>query len=159
VGICIGVCVAVSVAFVAAQLLPWLGWNTATGERWACFGSWALRALWASWRAPLHAARELLWLAAIVTAPVPLAHGLATGWWFWRSAAAGHGAPWAIDLGAPAPAKPTACGLPPLTTRRSPLAGDALVREKHRPPAGSYAMEPRYGASRRASSNNPAGSR
>jgi uncharacterized iron-regulated membrane protein len=100
VGICIGVCVAISAAFVAAQLLPWLGWNTSTGERWACFGSWALCALWASWRAPLRTAQELLWLAAIVTALVPFAHGLATGWWFWRSAAAGHGALFAIDIGA-----------------------------------------------------------
>ncbi|EIM01766.1 hypothetical protein RHOFW104T7_12695 [Rhodanobacter thiooxydans] len=100
VGICLGVCVAVSAAFVAAQLLPWLGWNAAAGERWVCFGSWALCVLWASWRAPLRAARELLWLAAIVTALVPLAHGLAAGWWFWRSAAAGHGALLAIDLGA-----------------------------------------------------------
>jgi uncharacterized iron-regulated membrane protein len=100
VGICIGVCVAISAAFVAAQLLPALGWHTAAGERWICFGSWALCATWASWRAPLRAARELLWLAAVVTTLVPLAHGLGTGWWFWRSAAAGHDALWAIDLGA-----------------------------------------------------------
>jgi uncharacterized iron-regulated membrane protein len=100
VGICIGVCVAISTAFVAAQLLPWLGWNTSAGERWVCFGSWALCALWASWRAPLRAARELLWLAAIVTVLVPLAHGIATGCWFWRSAAAGHSALFAIDVGA-----------------------------------------------------------
>ncbi len=98
VGVCIGVCVAISATFVAAQLLPALGWNTGTGERWICFVSWALCAGWAAWRAPLRAARELLWLAAIVTALIPLAHGLATGWWFWRSAAAGHGALLAIDL-------------------------------------------------------------
>lgn len=100
VGICIGLCVAVSATFVAAQLLPMLGGNVDVGERWVCFVSWALCVLWASWRAPLHAARELLWLAAIITALVPLAHGIATGWWFWRSAAAGHGALFAIDLGA-----------------------------------------------------------
>jgi hypothetical protein len=100
VGICIGVCVAISAAFVAAQLLPAVGWHTAAGERWICFGSWALCATWALWRAPLRAARELLWLAAVVTALVPLAHGLVTGWWFWRSAAAGHDALLAIDLGA-----------------------------------------------------------
>ncbi|WP_426702477.1 PepSY-associated TM helix domain-containing protein [Rhodanobacter sp. Col0626] len=100
VGICIGVCVAISAAFVAAQLLPWLGWNADTGEHWVCFGSWATCVLWASWRAPVRAAEELLWLAAVVTTLVPLAHGLATGWWFWRSAAAGHDALWAIDLGA-----------------------------------------------------------
>lgn len=101
VGICIGVCVAVSVAFVAAQLLPAaLGWNADAGERRACFLAWAACVAWAAWRPPLRAAQELLWLAAIVTALVPVAHGLATGWWFWRSAAAGHGALAAIDLGA-----------------------------------------------------------
>ncbi|MGY3040509.1 putative iron-regulated membrane protein [Rhodanobacter sp. TND4EL1] len=100
VGICIGVCVAISAAFVAAQLLPWLGWNAAAGERWICFGSWALCVLWASWRAPIRAAQELLWLAAIVTALVPLAHGSATGGWFWCSAVAGDGALFAIDIGA-----------------------------------------------------------
>jgi hypothetical protein len=98
VGVCIGICVAISATFVAAQLLPALGWNTGTGERWICFVSWALCAGWAAWRAPQRAARELLWLAAIVTALVPLAHGFVTGWWFWRSAAAGHGALLAIDL-------------------------------------------------------------
>jgi uncharacterized iron-regulated membrane protein len=100
VGICIGVCVAVSAAFVAAQVLPMLGWNVATGQRWACFGSWALCALWAARRAPVKAALELLWLAAIVTALVPVVHGIATGWWLWRSAAAGHGGLFAIDMGA-----------------------------------------------------------
>ncbi|MEO7065771.1 MAG: PepSY-associated TM helix domain-containing protein [Rhodanobacter sp.] len=100
VGICLGVCVAISVAFVAAQLLPWLGWNVATGERWACFGSWALCALWAAFRAPLRAARELLWLAAISTALVPLAHGFVSGCWLWRSAISGDWALFAIDVGA-----------------------------------------------------------
>jgi hypothetical protein len=100
VGICIGVCVAISAAFVAAQVLPMVGWDVAAGQRWVCFVSWALCALWAARRAPVKAARELLWLAAIVTALVPLAHGIATGWWLWRSAAAGHGALFAIDAGA-----------------------------------------------------------
>lgn len=101
-GICIGVCVAISATFVAAQLLPWLGsrfgWNVATGEHWVCFGSWALCALWASRRAPVRAAQELLWLAAIVTAAIPLVHGLTTGWWFWRSAATGHMALFGVDI-------------------------------------------------------------
>jgi uncharacterized iron-regulated membrane protein len=100
VGVCIGLCVAISAAAVAAQLLPWLGWDADAGERWTCFASWGLCLLWACLRTPARSARELLWLAAVVTALVPLAHGLATGWWFWRSAAAGHGALAAIDLGA-----------------------------------------------------------
>lgn len=100
VGVCLGVCVAISAAFVAAQLLPALGWHVAAGERLICFVSWALCAAWASWRAPLLAARELLWLAAFITALIPLAHGFATGWWLWRSAAAGHDSLFAIDLGA-----------------------------------------------------------
>ncbi len=90
VGICLGFCVAISVAFVASQLLP-------AGVRWSCFVSWTFCALWASRRPPIAAARELLWLAAIVTAIIPIAHGIATGWWLWRSAAAGHGALFAID--------------------------------------------------------------
>jgi len=98
VGVCIGVCVAVSLAFIAAQLLPALGWNADAGERWACFLGWAVCVTWAAWRAPLLAAQELLWLAAIVTTLIPVAHGIATGWWVWRSAAGGHGALAAIDL-------------------------------------------------------------
>jgi uncharacterized iron-regulated membrane protein len=97
VGICLGFCVAISVAFVAAQLLPAVRVNIDAGVRWSCFVSWALCALWASRRQPISAARELLWLAAIVTAIVPIAHGLVTGWWLWRSAAASHGALFAID--------------------------------------------------------------
>jgi uncharacterized iron-regulated membrane protein len=100
VGICIGVCVAISTAFVAAQLLSWLGWNTAAGERWACFGSWALCVLWAARRVPLRAAQELLWLAAGITALVPVAHGWVSGWWFWRSAVDGQWGLFAIDVGA-----------------------------------------------------------
>lgn len=100
VGVCLGLCVAVSSAAVAAQLLPWRGLDAAHGERVACFASWALCLAWACWRAPVQAARELAWLAAAVTALAPLAHGLATGWWFWRSAAAGHAALAAVDLGA-----------------------------------------------------------
>jgi uncharacterized iron-regulated membrane protein len=100
VGICIGVCVAISAAFVAAQVLPMLGANVEAGQRWACFASWALCVSWAARRAPVKAARELLWLAAIVTALVPLAHGIASGGWLWRSAATGHGALFAIDAGA-----------------------------------------------------------
>ena len=43
---------------------------------------------------------ELLLAAALVSALVPVAHGAMTGWWFWVSAAAGHGALFAIDIGA-----------------------------------------------------------
>jgi uncharacterized iron-regulated membrane protein len=91
VGICLGFCVAISVAFVTAQLSP-------AHVRWSCFISWAICAFWASRRPPIAAARELLWLAAIVTALIPVAHGIATGWWFWRSIAAGHAALFAIDI-------------------------------------------------------------
>ena len=101
VGICIGVCVAISAAAVAAQVIAWLAppesWHA---ERWVCFATWLGCILWAVRRPPIRAARELLWLAAIVTLLVPLAHGLATGAWFWRSLAAGHGALAAIDIGA-----------------------------------------------------------
>jgi hypothetical protein len=58
--------------------------------RWTCFLAWGGCALWAALRPPSRAAREVLWTAAVVTALVPLAHGAASGWWPWRSAAAGH---------------------------------------------------------------------
>jgi hypothetical protein len=68
----------------------------------------------------------LLWLAAIVTTLIPVAHGLATGWWFWRSAAAGHGALLAIDLGALAMAAGFA-SLARATTRRGRSGGPNSV--------------------------------
>jgi hypothetical protein len=98
---CIGVCVAISSAAVVAQRVAWLAppesWHA---ERWVCFATWLGCIVWAARRPPIRAARELLWLAAAATLLVPLAHGLATGAWFWRSIAAGHGALAAIDLGA-----------------------------------------------------------
>lgn len=104
VGACIGLCVAVSVAFVATQLLEMTAGsreiNVASGISWACFGSWALCMLWAALRPPVRAARELLWTAAVTTLLVPIAHGAATGWWLWRSAAAGHWNLFWIDAGA-----------------------------------------------------------
>ncbi|GAB3338901.1 PepSY-associated TM helix domain-containing protein [Marilutibacter aestuarii] len=104
VGVCLGVCVAISAAFVATQLLQWpaLGFRgeLESGVRLACFGTWAACAAWAALRPPARAARELLAAAAITTALVPLAHGLATGAWFWRAAAAGHWNLFAIDAGA-----------------------------------------------------------
>ena len=104
VGFCIGVCVAISAAFVASQVLEarhvaW-GISVESGVKWACFATWAACLLWAAVRPPVRAAQELLWLAALVTALVPVAHGAATGWWLWKSAAAGHAALFAIDAGA-----------------------------------------------------------
>lgn len=98
VGVCIGLCVAVSVSFVTAQVLPALGINDARVEHGICFASWAGCALWAARRTPARAAHRLLWLATIVTAAIPLAHGIATGWWPWRSMAAGHMALLGVDL-------------------------------------------------------------
>ena len=104
VGACIGSCVAVSVAFVATQLLEAMAAtrqiDVASGISWACFGSWALCMSWAALRRPVRAARELLWAAAVTTLLVPVAHGAATGWWLWRSAAAGHWSLFCIDAGA-----------------------------------------------------------
>jgi uncharacterized iron-regulated membrane protein len=98
VGICIGFCVAVSAAFVAAQAFEaWAPARVDAGIRWTCFLAWAGCATWAALRAPARAARELLWLAAIVTAAVPVAHGLASGLWPWRSAASGYWAPFWVD--------------------------------------------------------------
>ena len=66
----------------------------------ACFSAWALCALWAALRPPIRAAHELLWAAAVTTMLIPLAHGIATGAWWWTSAAAGQWALFAIDAGA-----------------------------------------------------------
>jgi hypothetical protein len=104
VGVCIGLCVAVSAAFVAAQGLEWLAQrrdlDVALVINWVCFSTWGLCALWASLRPPARAAQELLWLAALATGLVPVAHGTATGWWLWKSAAAGHWNLFCIDAGA-----------------------------------------------------------
>lgn len=100
VGVCIGLCVAVSAAALAAQLLPRSNVELSGGERWVCFATWAACVLWAAWRAPIHAARELLWLAAALTAALPIAHGLATGGWPWHSLASGQLAVFAVDVGA-----------------------------------------------------------
>ncbi len=104
VGVCLGLCVSVSVAFVAAQALEAMAarhaLDVANGIGWACFGSWGLCVLWAALRPPVRAAKELLWAAALATALVPVAHGIATGWWLWKSAAAGHWNLFCIDAGA-----------------------------------------------------------
>lgn len=104
VGVCIGLCVAVSAAFVAAQGLEWLaqrrGLDVAAGISWVCFVGWGSCALWAALRPPVRGAQELLWAASAVTLLVPMAHGLATGWWLWRSAGAGQWDLFAIDAGA-----------------------------------------------------------
>lgn len=104
VGVCIGLCVAISAAFVAAQVLPLLFVAAASdidaGVRWVCFVTWAACALWAALRPPIRAAQELLWTATVVTTLIPFAHGLATGRWFWQSAAAGHWGLFYIDAGA-----------------------------------------------------------
>ena len=104
IGVCIGLCVAVSAAFVAAQGLEWLAQrrslDVAAGISWVCFVGWGLCALWAALRPPVRGAQELLWLASLLTLMVPIAHGLATGWWLWRSAAAGQWGLFSIDAGA-----------------------------------------------------------
>lgn len=98
VGICLGLCVAISASFVAAQVLPFVGIQGGHAEYAICFATWAVCALWAARRLPIRAARELLWLASIVTAAVPVAHGLATGWWPWTSIAARQPALSGVDL-------------------------------------------------------------
>ena len=104
VGVCIGACVAVSAAFVAAAVLqmPALRGSVAldTGIRAACLVTWVSCMAWAALRPPIRGAQELLWLAAIVTALVPVAHGVATGAWLWTSAAVGDMPLFAIDAGA-----------------------------------------------------------
>lgn len=104
VGVCIGVCVAISLAFVATQLLQMDALHGAMdlgfGVSLVCFLAWGLCALWAALRPPVRAAQELLWAAALSTLAIPFAHGIATGAWWWSSAAAGHWDLFAIDAGA-----------------------------------------------------------
>ncbi|HEY0178740.1 MAG TPA: PepSY-associated TM helix domain-containing protein [Dokdonella sp.] len=101
VGVCIGFCVAISTTFVAAQTFAAFAPARAeSGLRLACFAVWAAAIAWAAVRPPARGARELLWAAALATAAVPLAHGLVSAWWPWRSAAAGRWAPFAVDVGA-----------------------------------------------------------
>jgi hypothetical protein len=104
VGACIGLCVAVSAAFVAAQWFEWLAQrrdvDVASGIGWVCFATWGLCLLWSSMRTPVRAAQELLWLATLATVLVPVAHGFATGWWFWKSAVAAQWGLFCIDVGA-----------------------------------------------------------
>lgn len=99
VGVCVGVCVAISAAFVAAQVAEaWWPSEVDAVVRWTCFTTWALCALWVCVRTPAQGARELLWAAAGVTAAVAVAHGVMTGWWPWRSAAAGYWPLFWIDV-------------------------------------------------------------
>ncbi len=101
VGVCLGLCVAVSVAFVAAQVLEAFAPEAvSSGVKRACFAAWAACIAWAALRPPALAARDLLCAAALATALVPLAHGALTGAWWWTSLAAGHIALFAIDAGA-----------------------------------------------------------
>jgi uncharacterized iron-regulated membrane protein len=96
VGVCLGLCAAISAAFVVAALAPLTGGVAL--ERGVCFAIWAGSVAWAAWRRPIRAAQDLLWLSAALSALVPIAHGVASGWWFWRSAAAGHAALLGVDL-------------------------------------------------------------
>lgn len=98
---CIGLCAAVSAAFIGAQLanlFPDLAARGIALERWACFVTWAACAAWTLARRPIRAAQELLWLSAVLTAAIPLAHGITSGRWLWRSAAAGHHAVFGVDV-------------------------------------------------------------
>ena len=98
VGVCIGACVAIAVAAITAQLgQRWFPAHVDAALHWACFLCWGACALWAALRTPAQAAREVLGLAAIATALVPVAHGIASGQGPWTSAAAGHWPLFAVD--------------------------------------------------------------
>jgi len=87
VGLCIGFCVAISAIFTATQLFEYF-WpqQVNRGIRLSCFLVWGSCLLWALRRSAAQAARELLWLAALLTLLVPLTHGFLTGRWLWYSA-------------------------------------------------------------------------
>jgi len=98
IGVCIGICAAISAAFVAAQIFESF-WpkQVETGIRSSCFLLWGSCLAWATWRSPAQAARELLWLSALLTLLAPLTHGLLGGHWLWRSAWSGQWALFWVD--------------------------------------------------------------
>ncbi|HET7267953.1 MAG TPA: PepSY-associated TM helix domain-containing protein [Oleiagrimonas sp.] len=67
VGVCIGSCLGVSAAFLALALANGHG-DADLIQQVAAYGSFALACLWTLWRPIPHAARDLLWATAGVTA-------------------------------------------------------------------------------------------
>lgn len=82
-GVCSGVRSAIG-CVPGRQVSPRSGTSLRT-ELAACLITRATCTACAFLRAPIHAALELLWLAAGLTVQIPLAHGMATGCWFWQN--------------------------------------------------------------------------
>ncbi|WP_148713914.1 PepSY-associated TM helix domain-containing protein [Chitinolyticbacter meiyuanensis] len=79
VGVCIGSCAAISAAFVASMVAHMAGADPALFERVTCFTTFFILLAWAFCRPPARAAIELLLIAAVLSALIPLANAIATG--------------------------------------------------------------------------------
>lgn len=92
VGICLGCCAGISAAFVAAQMLIWTQpsatYSGALLERAACFAVWLLCVIWAGYRRPDQAAREILILSAVSCIVAAMLHLGSSDWGF----------AWEVDL-------------------------------------------------------------
>ncbi|WP_432723514.1 PepSY-associated TM helix domain-containing protein [Jeongeupia wiesaeckerbachi] len=97
VGVCIGSCAAISAAFVASMAATAFGADPAWWARVACFGGFALLLGWAFCRPPARAANELLLVAALLSALIPVANAIATGDQLLASAARGDWAVFGVD--------------------------------------------------------------
>ncbi|MBM3117488.1 PepSY-associated TM helix domain-containing protein [Jeongeupia naejangsanensis] len=97
VGVCIGSCAAVSAAFVATMVAHAFGADPAVWARVACFASFALLLLWSFLRPPARAAFELLSVAALLSALIPLSNGIATGDHLFVTAVRGEWVVFGID--------------------------------------------------------------
>ncbi|GHD67799.1 PepSY-associated TM helix domain-containing protein [Jeongeupia chitinilytica] len=96
-GVCIGSCAAISAAFVATMAAHAAGADPAVWARAACFATFALLLGWSFRRPPAQAAIDLLNAAAVLSAAIPLANGIATGDHLFVTAARGEWAVFGVD--------------------------------------------------------------
>ena len=83
-GVCLGCVAGVSAVFVAAALLPtWAAASVYYAVFFTCLA-------WALLRRPAHAANELLWACAVLTAAIPVAGAVASGEHVFAAFAHGH---------------------------------------------------------------------
>lgn len=83
-GVCLGCVAGVSAVFVAAALLPaWAAASVYYAVFFTCI-------FWALVRRPAHAANELLWACAVLTAAIPVAGAVASGEHVFAAFAHGH---------------------------------------------------------------------
>jgi uncharacterized iron-regulated membrane protein len=102
IGICLGVCLAISATFVATPILINGSWPADVGlaEKIVFYIVWAASLAAAFLVNPARVSVGLLRATAIITALIPVSHGLAGGDFIWDKLAQGHWDAAVIDLGA-----------------------------------------------------------